>query len=206
MSPDGLGWIIVDSLDTLMIMNLTSQLSESRKWISRKLSYEQDQDVNTFETTIRMLGGLLSAHYLASQLPDASSRRDYVYLSKAIDLADRLLGAYESQSGIPYASVNLRTKEGIPSHTDGGASSTAEASTLQLEMKYLAHLTGKEVYWRKAEKVMQVLDDNGMEDGLLPIYVDAETGKFTSQEIRLGSRGDSYYGMFAVSITCLPLS
>ncbi len=195
MSPDGLGWIIVDSLDTLMIMNLTSRLSDARKWLHRKLSYDQDQDVNTFETTIRLLGGLLSAHYLASQLPDASSQRDYVYLSKAVDLADRLLGAYESRSGIPYASVNLRAMTGIVSHTDGGASSTAEAGTVQMEMKYLAHLTGKEIYWRKAEEVMKILDDNGMEAGLLPIFVHPETGRFTSQEIRLGSRGDSYYGV-----------
>jgi len=144
MSPNGLGWIIVDSLDTLMIMNLTSRLSDARKWISRKLTYDQDQDVNTFEMTIHMLGGLLSAHYLASQLPDVSSRRDHVYLNKAVDLADRLLGAYESRSGIPYASVHWRTGRGIPWHTDGGASSTAEASTVQMEMKYLAHLTGKQ--------------------------------------------------------------
>lgn len=194
MSPDGIGWIIIDSLDTLMIMNLTSRLSDARKWVYESLKYDQDQDVNTFETTIRMLGGLLSAHYLASQLSDASSRQDDVYLSKAVDLADRLLGAYESRSGVPYASVNLRTKVGISSHTDGGASSTAEAGTLQMEMKYLAHLTGKEIYWSKAEKVMKVFDDNGMESGLLPIFVHAETGRFMSREIRLGSRGDSYYG------------
>ncbi|KAL2012564.1 hypothetical protein VTN00DRAFT_89 [Thermoascus crustaceus] len=193
MSPNGLGWIIVDSLDTLMIMNLTSQLSDARKWVSRKLTYDQDQDVNTFEMTIRMLGGLLSAHYLASQLPHVSSRRDYIYLSKAVDLADRLLGAYESRSGIPYASVWLRTGRGIPSHADGGASSTAEASTVQMEMKYLAHLTENEIYWRKAEKVMEVLDSNGMEGGLVPIFVDPNSGRFTSREIRLGSRGDSYY-------------
>jgi len=118
MSPDGLGWIIVDSLDTLMIMNLTSCLSDARKWLHRKLRYDQDQDVNTFETTIRLLGGLISAHYLASQLPDASSQRDHVYLSKAVDLADQVLGAYESRSGVPYASVNLRTMSGISSHTD----------------------------------------------------------------------------------------
>lgn len=204
MSPDGLGWIIVDSLDTLMIMNLTSRLSDARKWLHRKLSYNQDQDANTFETTIRLLGGLLSAHYLASQLPDASSQRDHVYLSKAVDLADRLLGAYESRSGIPYASVNLRTVIGISSHTDGGASSTAEAGTVQMEMKYLAHLTGKEIYWRKAEEVMKVLDDNRMEGGLLPIYVDPETGRFMSREIRLGSRGDSYYGVSGSKfITCI---
>lgn len=195
MSPKGLGWIIVDSIDTLMIMNLTSQLSEARKWVSRSLTYDQDQDVNTFETTIRMLGGLLSAHYLSKRFLDASSSRDHVYLSKAVDLADRLLGAYESPSGIPYASVNLQSKKGIPSYSsDGGSSSTAEAGTLQLEMKYLAHLTGNDIYWQKSEKVIQVLDDNGMEDGLLPIYVNPETGEFTTSEIRLGSRGDSYYG------------
>ncbi|KAG7289798.1 hypothetical protein NEMBOFW57_006174 [Staphylotrichum longicolle] len=193
MSPSGLGWIIVDSLDTMMVMNLTEQLAESRKWLHRSLSYDQDQDVNTFETTIRMLGGLLGAHYLASRLPDVSSRRDSVYLSKAIDLADRLLSAYESRSGIPYASIHLGKKVGLPSHPDGGSSSMAEAATVQLEMKYLSQLTGDERYWRRAERVMQVLDGNGMEAGLLPIFVHPETGRFTTQEIRLGSRGDSYY-------------
>lgn len=168
MSPQGLRWIIIDSLDTMMIMNLTSQLSHARRWLSRKLTYDKDQDVNTFETTIRMLEGLLSAHYLATQLLDVSSQQDFIYLNKSIDLADRLLGAYESRSGIPYASINLRYACGIISHADSGASSTAEASTVQMEMKYLAHLTGKEIYWRKAEEVMRVLDDNGMEDGLLP--------------------------------------
>lgn len=194
MSPSGLGWIIIDSLDTMMIMNLTAPLAESRRWLQRSLTWDQDQDVNTFETTIRMLGGLLSAHYLAKErFPDVSSRRDTVYLTKAVDLAERLLAAYETPSGIPYASVHLARRAGIASHT-GGESSMAEAATLQLEMKYLSHLTGNETYWRKAEKVMQVLDDNNKEAGLLPIYVSPTTGRFTSSEIRLGSRGDSYYG------------
>ena len=61
MAPKGLGWIIIDSLDTLMLMNLTSRLSHAREWLANDLTWEQDQDVNTFETTIRMLGGLLSA-------------------------------------------------------------------------------------------------------------------------------------------------
>jgi hypothetical protein len=193
MSPKGLGWIIVDSLDTMMVMNLTAPLAEARKWLQRSLTWDQDQDVNTFETTIRMLGGLLSAHYLAKRFPDVSSRRDSVYLTKAVDLAERLLSAYDSPSGIPYASIHLGRRSGIPSH-DGGSSSMAEAATVQLEMKYLSYLTGNETYWRKAEKVMKVLDDNNMESGLLPIFVSPETGRFTSAEIRLGSRGDSYYG------------
>ena len=93
MSPNGLGWTIVDSLDTIMIMNLSQPLIDSRNWIQSSLDYKQDQDVNTFETTIRMLGGLLSAHYLSTKLPGAASSNDSVYLSKAIDLGDRLLAA-----------------------------------------------------------------------------------------------------------------
>ncbi|KAK1980230.1 family 47 glycosyl hydrolase [Colletotrichum cereale] len=193
MSPKGLGWIIVDSLDTMMLMNLTEPLADARKWLHRSLTWDQDQDINTFETTIRMMGGLLSAHYLSTRLPHVASRRDSVYLSKAVDLADRLLVAFESNSGIPYASVNIGKREGIVSHADGGASSTAEAATVQLEMKYLSHLTGNEAYWQKAERVMKVLDDQKVEGGLVPIFVHPNHGRFTTREIRLGSRGDSYY-------------
>jgi hypothetical protein len=203
MVDGGMGWIIVDALDTLMLMNLTTELSHARDWVSTTLSYDVDHDVNTFETTIRMLGGLLSAHYISTTFPNyapltshsatGASISEDLYLEKAADLADRLLGAYDSNSGVPYASVNLHTGKGIPSHDDGGASSTAEATSLQLEMKYLAKLTGEVHYWEKAEKVMQVVDDNGMEDGLLPIFIYAQTGNFRGNNIRLGSRGDSYY-------------
>ena len=201
MIDKGLGWIIVDALDTLMIMNLTSRLSHAREWITTSLDYDQDHAVNTFETTIRMLGGLLSAHYLSSMYPDLAPipKADHgtagedLYLEKAADLADRLLGAFDSSSGIPYASVNLKTSEGKPSHADAGASSTAEATSLQLEFKYLAYLTGEKNYWEKVEEVMKIVDDNGAEDGLLPIFIYATTGTFRGENIRLGSRGDSYY-------------
>ena len=201
MVPHGMGWIIVDALDTMILMNLTSRVGQAREWIAKDLSYNQDHDVNTFETTIRMLGGLLSAHYLSNEFPQLAPQRDDdpgapgedLYLEKAKDLADRLISAFDSPSGIPYASVNLAKYEGLISHADGGASSTAETTTLQLEFKYLAKLTGEKYFWDKAEKVMKVVDDNGAEGGLVPIYIYAENGKFRGENIRLGSRGDSYY-------------
>lgn len=76
-----------------------------------------------------------------------------MYLDKAVDLADRLLSAFDTPSGIPYSSVNLARRIGIPDAGNGGMMSTAEASSVQLEMKYLSHLTGDNVYWRAAEKV-----------------------------------------------------
>ncbi|KAL4975735.1 glycoside hydrolase [Aspergillus desertorum] len=201
MVKGGMGWQIVDALDTLMIMNLTSRVRHARTWIHNSLQYDQDHDVNTFETTIRMLGGLLSAHYLSTEYPslapisddDVGSPGEDLYIEKATDLAERLLGAFDSETGIPYASVNLNTSTGIPSHSDRGASSTAEATSVQLEFKYLAKLTGEAEYWRVVEKVMQVVDANQAPDGLLPIYIYPDTGTFRGANIRLGSRGDSYY-------------
>ncbi|UNI21173.1 Mannosyl-oligosaccharide 1,2-alpha-mannosidase [Purpureocillium takamizusanense] len=201
MAPKGLGWIIVDSLDTLILMNQTTRLHHARQWLSKSLTWDQDQDVNTFETTIRMLGGLLSAHYLSTEFPNMAPLKEDdpgmpgedLYLEKARDLGDRLMAAFETQSGVPYASVNLAKYQGIPSHADMGASSTAEATSVQLEFKYLAKLTGEKHFWDKAEKVMEVIDDNNPTDGLVPIYIYATSGEFRGENIRLGSRGDSYY-------------
>ncbi|KAJ5195094.1 Mannosyl-oligosaccharide 1-2-alpha-mannosidase [Penicillium cinerascens] len=201
MVKGGLGWIIVDSLDTMIIMNLTSQVRHARQWIKTSLQYNQDHDVSTFETTIRMLGGLLSANYLSAKYPalapltddDVGAAGEDLYIEKATDLAERLLGAFESPSGIPYASVNLNKSEGLQSHNDGGASSTAEATSIQLEFKYLAKLTGEAEYWKVVENVMQVVDDQKPRDGLVPIYINPKEGAFQGENIRLGSRGDSYY-------------
>lgn len=201
MAPKGLGWIIIDSLDTMILMNQTTRLHKAREWLSNTLTWDQNQDVSTFETTIRMLGGLLAAHYLSNEFPDLAplpeddlgQPGEDLYLEKAKDLADRLLSAFESPSGIPYASVNLEKFKGIPSHDDMGASSTAEATSVQLEFKYMAKLTGERNFWDKAEKVMEIIDENAVEDGLVPIYIYPTNGEFRGNNIRLGSRGDSYY-------------
>lgn len=197
-----MGWMIVDSLDTMMIMNLSSQVRHARQWISTSLQLNQDHEVSTFETTIRVLGGLLSAHYLSTQYPtlapiaddDVGAAGEDLYIEKAADLADRLLAAFETPSGIPYSNVNLNKSEGLPSRNDDGAASTAEATSVQLEFKYLAKLTGEAEYWRVAEKVMEVVQAQKPQDGLVPIHISPESGKFQGESIRIGSRGDSYYG------------
>ncbi|CAK7234187.1 mannosyl-oligosaccharide alpha-1,2-mannosidase [Sporothrix curviconia] len=203
MAPKGLGWIIVDSLDTMMLMNLTGRLTHAREWVHKTLTWDQDQDVNTFETTIRMMGGLLAAHYLSTEYPDmapltanqlSSTGGEDLYLEKAKDLADRLLSAFDSPTGLPWSSVNIGKSEPLPAHDNGGSASTAEATTLQLEFKYLAKLTGEKLFWDKVEHVMEVVDENSRAfEGLVPIFVSPKTGQFMGQNIRLGSRGDSYY-------------
>ncbi|KAF9576596.1 mannosyl-oligosaccharide alpha-1,2-mannosidase [Mortierella alpina] len=180
----GQGFTIVDSLDTILLMGLEEEFEEAKAWVKNDLDFDQDGEVNLFETTIRVLGGLLSAYDQSGQDP--------VFLHKAVDLADRLMGAFETTSGIPYASVHLKDRRGVPSH-DRGISSTSEVATLQLEFKYLSHLTGDAKYWKAAENVILKMKDLDNLDGLVPIYINPYTGNFQGGEIRLGSRGDSYY-------------
>ena len=196
------GWIIVDALDTAMMMNLTSRVAKAREWISTSLDFSSvDSEMSTFETTIRVLGGLLSAHYLSTTFPslapipddDVGAKGEDLYIEKAVDLADRLLGAFDTETGIPLSSCILNTSTGVGSRGDSGSASTAEATTLQLEYKYVAKLTGEPMYWERAERVMEAVDAPRHEAGLVPIFIDPKTGGFKGENIRVGSRGDSYY-------------
>jgi hypothetical protein len=99
------------------------------------------------QTTIRLLGGLLSAYHLAP------SQDQQLFLDLATDLGERLLGAFETPSGIPLPIINLAKRQGIPDQGNQGLSSLAEAASLQLELKYLSYLTGDNIFWKKAEKV-----------------------------------------------------
>ena len=61
-----LGLTLVDSLDTLLIMALRDEFLEARNWVEKSLAVNPDVDVNLFETTIRVLGGLLASFHLSA--------------------------------------------------------------------------------------------------------------------------------------------
>lgn len=126
-------------------------------------------------------------------LSSYSFSKDPVLLSKAKELADILLMAFNTASKLPLASVNFARRSAVAAHFNGGASSTAEVATLQLEFKYLSYLTDDPKYWKAVEQVMLVLEGLPKYDGLVPIFINPISGTFEGNEIRLGSRGDSYY-------------
>ncbi|KAK0217773.1 glycoside hydrolase [Armillaria fumosa] len=180
----GIGYTVVDALDTMLIMGLYDEHTRARQWIQDKHSFERESNFNTFETTIRVLGGLLSAYHLSG---------DVLYLEKAVDLADRILPAFDTPTGLPLPMVNLAKGVGVRDQWAPDQISTAEAATLQLEFKDLAQLTKKDIYWSKVENVMSVINKALLPHGLVPIFMSAAKGDFTQSDIRLGSRGDSYY-------------
>ena len=47
-----LGLTIVDSLDTLWLMNMKKEYKEARDWVESDLSFGRRVPVNLFETTV----------------------------------------------------------------------------------------------------------------------------------------------------------
>lgn len=80
-------------------------------------------------------------------------------MEKAVDLADRMLPAFETPSGLPYSMVNLKERKGVDDPNYPYLVSTAEASTLQLELRYLSFLTDDDTYWDRAEGVSAMFED-----------------------------------------------
>ncbi|KAF9478073.1 glycoside hydrolase family 47 protein [Pholiota conissans] len=181
----GIGYMVVDVLDTMQIMGLHEEYLRARKWVVEDLTFERDDRFSTFETTIRVLGGLLSAYHL--------SGNDVVYLEKAIDLADRMMPAFDTEVGIPLPVINLAERKGYHTTDFPGLTSIAEIGTLQLEFRYLSHLTGNPEYRKAVDKVMQVIQRARLSHGLASIFISLETGQYETSAIRLGSRGDSFY-------------
>ncbi|CAM9697869.1 unnamed protein product [Heterosigma akashiwo] len=180
----GMAVTMVDALDTIWLMGLKDEFWEARDYIKSHLSFGKTGQVSVFETTIRSLGGLLSAYDLSG---------DKVFLTKAEDLGGRLAKAFNTNSGIPYSTVHLQNGHGSTPGWTGGNAILSELGTLQVEFRYLSKATGNMEYGRKATKVFEQLRNKPTTNGLVPIYVSINSGNFQGSKITFGALGDSYY-------------
>jgi|SRR5579859_2370691 len=169
----------VDALDTMIVMGLNDEATQTRELIAKNLSFDQDIYVKNFEITIRMLGGLLSSYQLTG---------DKRLLALAQDLGDRLLPAFNSPTGMPYVYVNLKTRA-----VRGKETNPAEIGTLLIEFGTLSKLTGKPVYYDKAKRALVELYNRRSAIGLVGSGIDVETGKWTNTRSHIGGGIDSYY-------------
>ncbi|GLJ43372.1 hypothetical protein SUGI_0900980 [Cryptomeria japonica] len=181
----GLGASIIDSLDTLYIMGLDEQFQKAKEWVTNSLDFNKDVDASVFETTIRVVGGLLSAYDLSG---------DIIFLQRARQIGDRLLPAWNTPSGIPYNTINLAHGNAHNPGWTGGASILADSGTEQVEFIALSQRTGDPKYQEKVENVIKKLHAIFPDDGLLPIYINPHSGNAeTYSKITFGAMGDSFY-------------
>jgi len=169
----------VDALDTMILMGFDQEGKQTRNYIATHLSFDKDIDVQNFEITIRLLGGLLSVYELTD---------DKRLLALAEDLGNRLLPVFESPTGLPYRYVNLKTGK-----VRGNITNPAEAGTLLIEFGTLANLTHKQIFYDKAKRALVEVYNRRSPIGLVGTWINVETGKWTDTDSHISGAIDSYY-------------
>ena len=174
-----LGLSLIEAMDTLWLMGLDAEFADARAWVGDAARFDVDGEVSVFETSIRLVGGLLSAHLACG---------DPMLLAHARDLADRLRPAFATRTGIPYAYINLANgavREPL--------NSPAGAGTYLAEWGTLSRLTGDPVYHDLARRALVALYERRSPLDLLGTKIDALSGRWVDPRATVGSYGDSFY-------------
>ncbi|RFU32731.1 hypothetical protein B7463_g3596, partial [Scytalidium lignicola] len=204
----------------------------------RARGFDVDSKVQVFETVIRGVGGLLSAHlFAAGELPIEGYKPQYTrtgskklpknhiptvfwpnkfkyngqLLRLALDLAQRLLPAFYTHTGMPYPRVNLRhgipfyvnsplheglgTNENIPRSGPPEITETcsAGAGSLVLEFTVLSRLTGDPRFEQLAKRAFWAVWNRRSSIGLIGTGVDAENGQWIGAYSGIGAGADSFF-------------
>ncbi|KAI1492609.1 glycosyl hydrolase family 47-domain-containing protein [Biscogniauxia mediterranea] len=198
---------------------------------ARGRGFDVDSKVQVFETVIRGVGGLLSAHLFAvGELPISGYdpqrtnvdveqhpiswpnrfKYDGQLLRLAFDLAQRLLPAFYTQTGLPYPRVNLR--HGIPFYLNSPLNEnisldpnqtqespeitetcSAGAGSLVLEFTVLSRLTGDPRFEQAAKRAFWAVWSRRSNIGLIGAGVDAEAGHWIGGFSGIGAGIDSFF-------------
>lgn len=180
----GMATSAVDALDTLWLLGLKEEFRQAAAAVAAS---EYTGTVNVFETTIRVLGGLLSAHLLSGEA---------WLLERAVRLGEQLSHAF-AEDTLPRSDLNLGT---LRASNPAWGRSVSEVA-LTLEFKELASLSGNPRFAELVDASDALLREQvaSRPTSLLPPTFKLErewSGKARfawSGGLRLGGRVDSYY-------------
>ncbi|XP_033925118.1 mannosyl-oligosaccharide 1,2-alpha-mannosidase IC [Melopsittacus undulatus] len=179
------GATVVDALDTLYIMELEEEFQEAKKWVEKSFDLNVNGEASLFEVNIRYVGGLLATYYLTGE---------EVFKSKALELGEKLLPAFNTPTGIPRGVINLGSGMSWSwGWASAGSSILAEFGTLHLEFLHLSELSGNPVFAEKVMNIRKVLNRVEKPQGLYPNFLSPVTGNWVQHHVSIGGLGDSFY-------------
>ncbi|KAB5549548.1 family 47 glycosyl hydrolase [Coniochaeta sp. 2T2.1] len=187
----GWGLTMIDALDTLYIMGLRDEFDFAAGTIAQ-LDWANTtyHEINVFETTIRHLGGLLSAYDLS---------REKALLQKAEELGNMLYLAFDTPNRLPpflLDFVDAKSGTQIAGDMDPGAG----PGSLSLEFTRLAQLTGDNKFFDAVDRITSFLErsQNASDiPGLWPVLIDFRNEDVTQDHsFTLGANSDSLYEYF----------
>lgn len=188
---------LIDSLDTLALMGFQQEFENGIRYVLENVHFNRPITVSVFETNIRVVGGLLSAHLLASRqdlpchVPWYNASLQPNLLDKALDLALRLAPAFDTATGIPFGMVNLRSGV-LPG--ESRVTSTAGAGTFLIEFGILSRLRPEAAANLEATAKTASRSIFGFRSrlGLIGNHINVDSGDWTLKDAGIGAGTDSF--------------
>lgn len=183
------GWAatLVDSLDTLWIMGFDDEFAQASAAVCTiDWADTAAAAANLFETTIRHLGGLLSAYDLSA---------DPALLAKARELGEMLYHGFDTPNRLPGFWLNFdEARKG--GQVAGTNDPSAAPASLSLEFTRLSQLTGDAKFYDAADRVTRFLErtqNDTLLPGMWPTTLDFRNERATQAKFTLGALADSLY-------------
>ncbi|XP_072918174.1 ER degradation-enhancing alpha-mannosidase-like protein 2 [Hemitrygon akajei] len=184
---------LIDALDTLLVLGNVTEFQRVVHLLQDGMNFDIDVNASVFETNIRVVGGLLSAHLLSREggiAVEPGWPCTGPLLRLAEEAARRLLPAFQTPTGMPFGTVNLMN--GVnPGETP--VTCTAGIGTFILEFATLSRLTGDPVFEEVARKALDGLWKSRSDIGLVGNHIDVLTSKWVAQDAGIGAGVDSYF-------------
>ncbi|KAL4910776.1 hypothetical protein BDW74DRAFT_2475 [Aspergillus multicolor] len=167
---NGWGATLVDALDTLWIMDLKEEFSMAVDYVKKiDFTTSTKKEIPVFETAIRYLGGMLGAY-------DISGHKYDVLLDKSIELADVLMGAFDTPNRMPTLYYKWSPEYASELRRGDFKAVLAELGSLSMEFTRLAQLTKQDKYYDAIARITNELEkyqDSTKLPGLWPLNLDA---------------------------------
>ncbi|KAJ8116118.1 hypothetical protein ONZ43_g4510 [Nemania bipapillata] len=200
---NGWGASAVDALSTALVMEndvVVKQIVEHIKTIDFNHTVVGGESVSLFETTIRYLGGMVSAYDFltgpSKGLIDADSVQ--AILDQAVNLAELLSVAFTTPSGVPINDLTFNGPNG-PVTSDESTNGIATIGTLILEWTRVSDLTGNDKYanlTRTGENYLLNVKNPDVGEpypGLIGTNVNIQDGTFADGSGGWNGGTDSFY-------------
>ncbi|KAF2196464.1 class I alpha-mannosidase [Delitschia confertaspora ATCC 74209] len=195
----GWGATLVDSLDTLWIMGLKDDFYQAVEAVAQiDFGKSDSYAISVFETTIRYLGGLLSAYDLSGEK---------VLLEKAIQLGEMLYRSFDNPSHMPLDRLPIEAAKTGSGFVAESSISFAAVGSLTMEFVRLAQITQENKYYDAVARITTWLDhsqSNTTLPGMFPIWMDTYyMNMSTDRSYTLGAMADSSYEYFPKTFALL---
>ncbi|KAF4982006.1 hypothetical protein FZEAL_2256 [Fusarium zealandicum] len=187
------GWAatLVDALDTLWIMDMKDEFTKAVA-AADGIDFTRSSmtTINIFETTIRYLGGFLSAYEL-------SGRTHPILLKKAIEVGNLVMCAFDTPNRMPVTRWDWKKSAYGQAQSASRDALVSEIGSLSLELTKLSQLTNDMRYYDAVKRIGDQFESTQLNTrlpGMWPVVIDAYTPTFhAGTDFTLGGMSDSLY-------------